>query len=282
MAATADIGKQFADLINGGRESLRAGEAEEALVQFDGAVKILPIAGMAHFDRGTALHQLEQPERAELAFSIAISLHSEDEVARTYAYLNRSAAREDQGNVAGALADLERASNDERAPDVAERTQVLRSQRDLDDSWQANESQRIRDLLRQGISLQTSHPLVALALLTEVSERIPPAAPVFQALGVANTTLRRTRQALQHFQTVLSLQGDPSCLRAEALFNCGSLLEGEGRHEEALNSYRECLKLCQMDDVDFPPLGHPASEGILRRLQTRIEALSNVHEVTRR
>ena len=108
-----------------------------------------------------------------------------------------------------------------------------------------------------------------------MSERIPPAAPVFQALGVANTGLRRTRQALQHFQTVLSLQDEPSCLRAEALFNCGSLLEGEGRHGEALDAYRECLKLCQMDDVDFPPQGHPAGEGILRRLHTRIDALSN-------
>ena len=81
--------------------------------------------------------------------------------------------------------------------------------------------------------------------------------------------------ALEDFKTTLDLEPDQTCIRAEALFNYGSILEGRGRNEEALAAYKECLTLSTNEEVEFPEAaGEEAAQAIMRRLQAKVEQLS--------
>lgn len=271
----ADPAEQFIELMNSGRALREDGQASESLQQFEAAIRVAPTAGIAHFDRATVLHHLGENDKAEIAYDLALAMLPKGDQERLSAYLNRASIREEADDITGAIADLVRASA-LGAPDGTEaRLEALKEQRDQDSSSANRERLKLQSLFDQGTSHLGSSPFMALALLTEVAERIPPLSNVFYARGLANVEVRRLGPAMEDFETTLKLETDATGMRGEALFNYGSLLQGQGRDEEALAKYRECRDLAENPSVDFPRIDDEAkAQTILAALDAKIDHLS--------
>lgn len=97
-----DRRSRIATLVNRGTIHLRRREGAEALADLDAVIALQPDHAEAHLNRGAALVMMRRPGPAVAAITEALSLGVREP---HKAYLNRGAAREELGDLRGALED---------------------------------------------------------------------------------------------------------------------------------------------------------------------------------
>lgn len=88
-----------------GREFLLQGKYEEAIIQLDSAISLLPYNDEIYYERGYIKIQLKKYKEAILDFSMVINKNPE----KYQAYINRGIARYHIGNFYGAEKDIKQA-----------------------------------------------------------------------------------------------------------------------------------------------------------------------------
>jgi tetratricopeptide (TPR) repeat protein len=97
-----DRRSRIATLVNRGTVHLRRRNGEAALADLEAVIALQPDHAEAHLNRGAALVMMRRPGPAVAAMTEALSLGVREP---HKAYLNRGAAREELGDLRGALED---------------------------------------------------------------------------------------------------------------------------------------------------------------------------------
>jgi tetratricopeptide (TPR) repeat protein len=104
-------------LMNRGIAHVAAGDREQALADFNSALKASPDLATAHYNRGNIMLDLGRGKEAIADFSAVIDVAPDFALA----WLNRGLAREHLGDVAGARRDLTQALSLDSSLDAARR-----------------------------------------------------------------------------------------------------------------------------------------------------------------
>ncbi|MBM4046298.1 MAG: tetratricopeptide repeat protein [Planctomycetes bacterium] len=193
------------------------GRSDDALREFELALKADPEMANAHAGRGVALDRLGRPEEALAAYERAIAL----DPALVWPRGQLGAAYERMGRLAEALAEYKLA---------------LGLGRDED----ARIHSAIGDILRRSGALEQAAAEYEMALLAN-----PRYAPAHINLGNVHLSWQRPELAVQSYRRALEI--DPKLLQAH--FNLGIALLSLRRTAEAAAMFEKCLEIAP----DFAP-----------------------------
>ena len=228
----------------------QAGKPQEAIREYEYALQLEPDFADAHVSLGVALEKLGRLEDAIRHYEEALRIKSDD----TEAHVNLGTALLTQGNARDAMAHYEEALRIN--PDSAEAHinlgNALLTQGNARDTMAHYEA-----ALRLNPDSAKAHMSLGSALLVQgrVSEAIdryeealrlkPDSAEAHDNLGIALAQARRLPEAMKHWEEALKLKPDD----VEAHMNLGKALQAQGRVPEAIQHYQQALKL----RPDFAP-----------------------------
>ena len=268
MASTTDLVDKVVHHHNQGRRKRDSGDIDGAFDEFSEVLRLLPTGGVAYFDRGSLHAMVNNHREAKTDLNIALALLDHDADERPVAFHNRAAAQLALGDLGGAAHSYDMAARLGFRPSVGE------SQRLRDQHGDAAEpvGPPPQDLLREAQQLLSDAPLLSLATSAIALEHYPGVTAFLHANAIANVSVRRFRQAIESFTAVID-SNPPDGLRAEALFNRGSLLTREGAFEAAAADLELAVQLAEDDSVGFPETGNPDTEEAIReKLRTMLTA----------
>ena len=270
-----DRGTQLAALMNSGRTKLRSNQYNQAVVDFGKVIELVPLYGIAYFDRGTALHLNGDNQEALRDFDIAIALLPDTTMERVVAYHNRGLVNEDLGNIGETIRNLEIA-HEAGFPSSATELDRIRMKYNENDIT-IDEVPALESICNEARNVYNSNPLISLVLFCKAIEFYPNAVEATYGKGLANVALSRIDEAIKDFSVTIALDPPPGLL-AEALYNRGSLLKSKGEYKLAVDDLERSLNLAQDKSVNFPVLGDSKKEeamiqGMVANLEQTKESL---------
>ncbi len=229
---------------NLGAELRKSGQIDEAISDFEQAVRIRPLFGEARLNLGEALMTRGRPAEALPHLREAVRLEPESQ----YAHLNLGTALNMSGQAAGAEAQYREALRLD--PSLASAREGIgvalvtagRVQDALPELMEAvrlNPQDALAHFNAGRALIMLDRPEEAMAQLAETIRLEPGNADAHFNLGTAMAAKGRTEEALTEFQTAARLRPD----YVNAHYNAGIALADLKRYREAAAEFSEALRL---------------------------------------
>ena len=243
LASKVRLG-QAATHYNAGLELHSQGRIEEAIAEYDQAIRLDSALGLAYLNRAGAYGQLGQHQRAIQDYDGAIRLDPEF----VLAYLNRGSAYVTLGQFQRAIQDLDEAIRLD--PMIAEAYasrggaygslgQFQRAIRDLDEAIRLNPSDARAHTNRGTSYARLGQYQRAIQDLGEAIRLDPQEAAAYDNRGSAYALLGDLQRAIQDFDRALRLNDR----YAPAYYNRGTAYANLGQYQRAIQDLDEAIRL---------------------------------------
>ncbi len=252
--------EQYARFMNNGRANRQANQLEQALEDFGRAIELIPHLGIAYFDRGTTHHMNNNHQAALNDLEIAIVLLEKRQMERTVAYHNRGLILESLGKLGEAIHSFEIANQAGFESSTVEIGRIL--ERYDQNEITSFEPPKLDTLCKEARSIYNTNPLGSLVKFSKAKEYYPHSFDACYGMALTNVSLSRHLNAINDFTETIELK-PPSGLLAEALYNRGSLLKGQGNIAQAVDDLEKSFALAQDPTVPFPVLGDKEKESLM-------------------